>query len=61
MKAVEINDLEVKYFGKDKPSLTVGKLDIEEGESVLITGKSGEGKSTLVSVINGVIPHLIAA
>ncbi|MEM3972556.1 MAG: ATP-binding cassette domain-containing protein [Saccharolobus sp.] len=61
MKAVEINDLEVKYFGKDKPTLTVGKLDIEEGESVLITGKSGEGKSTLVSVINGVIPHLIAA
>ena len=61
MKFVEIENLKVTYLGKDKPSLVVDKLTIEEGEAVLITGKSGGGKTTLVSVINGVIPHLIRA
>jgi len=61
MKFVEIENLKVTYLGKDKPSLVVDKLSIEEGEAVLITGKSGGGKTTLVSVINGVIPHLIKA
>jgi len=61
MMFVEIENLKVTYLGKDKPSLVVDRLNIEEGEAVLITGNSGGGKTTLVSVINGVIPHLIKA
>ena len=31
-------------------------LTVEYGETVLLSGVSGEGKSTLLSIINGVIP-----
>ncbi|QKQ99001.1 ATP-binding cassette domain-containing protein [Metallosphaera tengchongensis] len=61
MKFVEMENLSVTYPGRGKPSLRVDRLEIEEGESVLVVGKSGSGKSTLVNAINGVIPNLIRA
>lgn len=58
MSAVEAKDLAYSYLDAGRPVLTVLSLSIEEGETVLVTGKSGGGKSTLVNCINGVIPHI---
>ena len=59
MNAIEIRDLEFRYLGSKKPSITVPYFSVSEGESVLITGKSGSGKSTLLQCINGIIPHIM--
>ena len=58
MKAVEIRNLQFFYAGNPDPSITVESLTIEDGETVLITGRSGGGKSTLVNCITGIIPHI---
>ncbi|EQB73488.1 MAG: hypothetical protein AMDU4_FER2C00062G0002, partial [Ferroplasma sp. Type II] len=58
MKAVEINNLKFSYLGNEEPSIEVENLTIEDGETVLITGRSGGGKSTLVNCITGIIPHI---
>lgn len=58
MKAVEIKDLRFSYLGNEEPSIQVDSLTIEDGETVLITGRSGGGKSTLVNCITGIIPHI---
>jgi energy-coupling factor transport system ATP-binding protein len=60
MKAVEIEDLSVAYFGRHELALRNVSLSIEEGEFILLTGKTGSGKSTLLNAINGVIPHIIS-
>ena len=44
MKAVEINNLKFSYLGNEEPSIEVDNLTIEDGETVLITGRSGGGK-----------------
>ena len=59
MKAVEINNLKFSYLGNEEPSIEVGNLTIEDGETVLITGRSGGGKSTLVNCITGIIPQWV--
>lgn len=60
MKAIEIEDLKFRYLGSKKPSISIPHFYVEEGESVLITGKSGSGKSTMVQCINGIIPHIVS-
>ena len=57
-KPVEIQNLSFNYVGDGKPVLTVDEFHVEEGEAVLVIGKSGGGKSTLVNCVNGVIPHV---
>lgn len=53
----EIQDLELKdiTFGydKQKPVLKKINLTVKKGEKVLLTGKSGQGKSTLLKVLMG--------
>jgi energy-coupling factor transport system ATP-binding protein len=61
VRAVEIKDLNIAY-GMDKERALEGiNLDIDEGEFVLLVGRTGSGKSTLLNAINGVIPHVIEA
>ena len=59
MKAVEIKNLKFSYNGNTEPSIEIDSLTIEDGETVLITGRSGGGKSTLINCITGIIPHII--
>lgn len=55
---VDVKDLVFTYVPTTKPVLTVDSFRVEEGEVVLVIGKSGGGKSTLVNCFNGVIPHI---
>lgn len=45
------------YEGMPEESLRNINLDIGEGEFVLLTGRSGCGKSTVLRSINGLVPH----
>ncbi len=58
-KAIEVNNIEFAYLGSNDKSLSIHEFSVEEGESVLITGLSGSGKSTFIQCINGIIPHII--
>ena len=49
---------DVSYEWEDgRTALKNINLEIKKGEFVLISGKRGSGKSTLGSVMNGLIPH----
>ena len=54
-----IENLSVVYRtgGAKKPALTNINLKVREGETILISGPAGAGKSTLCRCINGLIPH----
>ncbi|MEM7126013.1 MAG: ABC transporter ATP-binding protein [Chloroflexota bacterium] len=61
MTRIAINDLKVKYPGRDQPTLRNIKLIFEEGQTVLLLGSSGSGKSTLGLTLNGLIPQSLGA
>lgn len=46
-----------RYSGKSSNAIHSVDLDIHEGEFVLLTGRSGCGKTTVARLINGLIPH----
>lgn len=46
-----------RYAGKDGAAIRGVDLDIHEGEFVLLTGRSGCGKTTVSRLINGLAPH----
>jgi energy-coupling factor transporter ATP-binding protein EcfA2 len=45
------------YEGTSKAALNNINLKIKKGETVLITGPAGAGKTTLAYCLNGIIPH----
>lgn len=53
---IEIVDLSLKY--EDKKILDNVNLAFERGKIHLITGNSGSGKSSLIKLINGLIPEV---
>ncbi len=59
MKAVEINNLNFSY-SKNKPILKEINFELNYGEIVLLAGGSGQGKSTLFYLMNGIIPNSIS-
>ena len=56
--AVKLNNITFKYDGAKENVLENVNFGIDYGEMVLLSGVSGEGKSTLLSIINGVIPFV---
>ncbi len=57
MALVEIEDLTFHYPGEEKPALREVNLEVGRGEFVLLTGPTGCGKTTLLRLLNGLVPH----
>lgn len=56
---IGLKNIEKSYFRKSKNELPVLKgleLKVEKGEMIAIMGRSGEGKSTLLHVMAGLLP-----
>jgi energy-coupling factor transport system ATP-binding protein len=56
MAIARLSHLSYWYPGADQPALNDVSLPIEEGLT-LVAGPSGGGKSTLLRVLNGLVPH----
>lgn len=56
MKSVQIKNLSFTYKNTEKKALDDIDFDLEEGEMIVIMGRTGAGKSTLCRCLNGVIP-----
>ena len=54
---IELQRVTVTYTDAPAPALREVNLRIEEGELALVVGRTGVGKSTLLRVINGLVPH----
>lgn len=55
-----VNQIRYQYSAEHEPILDDVSFTIEPGQVTAIVGPSGCGKSTLVSILSGVIPHLIS-
>ncbi|MDO4380518.1 MAG: ATP-binding cassette domain-containing protein [Clostridia bacterium] len=59
MDAIRLDNVGFSYPGSAKKVLDGVSFSVKFGETVLLSGNSGEGKSTLLSVINGTIPFSV--
>jgi energy-coupling factor transporter ATP-binding protein EcfA2 len=58
---LRLADLTVRYPGQHKPSLDSVDLEVQAGERVGISGRTGAGKSTLALVAGGFLPRVVRA
>ncbi|MDO5718585.1 MAG: ABC transporter ATP-binding protein [Tissierellia bacterium] len=56
---ISLQNLSFKYSGKNEYALKNINLDIKKGETILFLGKSGMGKSSILNLINGIIPNYL--
>ena len=54
---IELDRVSVTYADAPGPVLRDVRLRIDEGELALVVGRTGVGKSTLLGVLNGLVPH----
>lgn len=54
---IDYRHLYFKYEGSDEQALSDINLSIKKGEFIVLTGKSGCGKTTLTRCVNGLIPN----
>lgn len=54
---IEIKNVTQRYKGAGGDSLKNVSLSVKEGEVVLLCGASGSGKTSILRLINGLIPH----
>ena len=58
MNAIELKNVNFSYDGKTRILENVN-IALNSGEVNLVSGHSGEGKSTLLYIISGIIPNII--
>ena len=58
MKAIELKHVGFSYEGYEGKVLTDACLHVEYGEIALLSGFSGEGKSTVLALLAGIIPNV---
>lgn len=58
MKAIEMKNITFSYEGYDSKVLENACFSVEYGEVALLSGFSGEGKSTVLSLLSGIIPNI---
>jgi energy-coupling factor transport system ATP-binding protein len=56
---IVVEKLSFRYPGRSQPALHDVSFALEGGETLLVLGPSGGGKSTLALCLNGLIPHRI--
>jgi energy-coupling factor transport system ATP-binding protein len=56
---IRLDDVSFRYRGAAEPALSEITCHIRPGELVGLLGRSGSGRSTLASTLNGTIPHLV--
>jgi energy-coupling factor transport system ATP-binding protein len=54
---IHLDRVSVTYADAPAPTLRDVNLHIDEGELALVVGRTGVGKSTLLGVFNGLVPH----
>ncbi len=59
MPVIRLDDVSFRYRGATEPALSEITCHIQPGELVGLLGRSGSGRSTLASTLNGTIPHLV--
>lgn len=59
MRAIELKNVSFNYSGFSDKILSNVDFHIEYGEVALLSGLSGEGKSTLISIASGIIPNIV--
>ncbi|WP_206742964.1 ABC transporter ATP-binding protein [Streptomyces natalensis] len=60
-RAIALDKVTVRYAARGEPSLRDFSFEVSEGECVLLTGGSGCGKSTVIRLLNGLVPHVYEA
>ncbi len=56
-RIARLHEISYVYPNSGHPALDRVSLEIAEGEFLLVVGYSGVGKSTLLRVMNGLVPH----
>lgn len=56
---IKFDDFSFRYQTLKYPTLKNINLEIYEGEKILIAGRSGSGKSTIIHCLNGLIPSFL--
>ena len=54
---IRFENVTITYSDQSQPILQNVNLQLEEGELVLVVGRTGSGKTTLLQAINGLVPH----
>jgi energy-coupling factor transport system ATP-binding protein len=54
---IRFDQVTLRYDGAAEPTLRSVDLTIDEGELCLVVGRTGVGKSTLLGLVNGLVPH----
>ncbi len=61
MRVIDLHDVTVRFGTRGEPELDAVSLQVAAGEHVVVAGPLGAGASTLLRLLNGVVPHLVAA
>lgn len=56
-ETIRFDGVTITYADASAPALCEVDLSIDEGELVLVVGRTGSGKSTFLGAINGTVPH----